>query len=127
MTRAKFGLIIVGDERTLAFVDANNVWTPRFREFGKRGLIVDRVASFTISADREKQVDKSASGEVIKKTVTFSGLNSRSVALNKSDAEDVLNNARSIARSLMSTSLFRFLSALLPCTPSTQIQNKELS
>ena len=108
MTRAKLGLIIVGDERTLAFVDANNVWTPLFREFGKRGLIVDRDASVTISTDRRKQVDKSASGEVIKKTVTFSGLNSRSVALNKSDAEDVLNNARSIARSLMSTSLFRF-------------------
>ena len=50
----------------------------------------------------------SGSGGVIGKTITFSGLNSKFVALNKSNAGVVLNNARSIAKSLMSTTLFRF-------------------
>ena len=42
MTRAKRGLIIVGDECTLGAVDSSTVWTPFFQKFSREAWIVDR-------------------------------------------------------------------------------------
>ena len=108
MTRAQRGLIIVGDERTLAAVDPCNVWTPFFREFARRKLIVGRNAPVTTSQDRRQQDRVRAHVEVTRKTATFSRLSFKAVTLSVVDAAKVLENARCIGTRLRCSSLFRF-------------------
>jgi len=109
MTRAKHGLIIVGDECTLGAVDSSTVWTPFFQKFSREGWIVgrasprDRIPNIFARKESVEPDEDTKAEEAVQEN------GGSRVVLSGTDLEKLLGNAQRLGRMLMNLPYFRFL------------------